>query len=99
MVTPAGLDVPVTVSVTQDALAGVQRQLHAALTRLSDGSARASALAQQTAWRADAAAHFHARAEAWRHDVSSATDAVEGLRDAVGSLRARLDAEAWRYGL
>jgi hypothetical protein len=95
MGTPAGPDI----AAAHDALAAVQRQLHSALTRLSDASAEASVLAQQTPWRTDAAAHFHVRADAWRRDVSGVTDAVEDLRDAVGRLRARLDAEAWRYGL
>lgn len=81
---------------TIETLASIQRQLTGALTRLDDVAARSAGVADQTAWRTDAAALFHVAAEAWRRDVVGLSGAVEAARDDVGQVRTRLEALTWR---
>ncbi|MGZ8804054.1 MAG: hypothetical protein ACXWZG_01965 [Microbacterium sp.] len=83
---------------TLETLASIQRQLADALARLADASARSAAVADQTAWRTDAATLFHAAADAWRRDVAALSGAVEAARDDVGRLRTRLEVLTWRVG-
>jgi len=82
-----------------EVLSMIERQLREAIVRLSDVSARAVRLADQTDWRTDAATRFHASAEAWRHEVGGLPARVEGANEDVARERARIEALAWRYGL
>lgn len=81
---------------TLETLASVQRQLGEALARLTDASARSAGVADQTAWRTDAATLFHAAADAWRRDVAALSGTVETARDDVERVRARLEMLTWR---
>ena len=81
-----------------EVLSTIERQLREAIARLSDASARAARLADQTDWRTDAATRFHVSADAWRHEVVGLSAHVEGANEEVARERAHLEALAWRYG-
>jgi ubiquinone biosynthesis protein UbiJ len=80
-----------------EALASLQRQLGEAVSRLEAAAARAIGLAEQTDWRTDAATLFHESAEAFRREVATLASDVEGARDDLGRIRARLEAQAWGW--
>ena len=81
-----------------EVLSTIERQLREAIVRLSDASARAARLADQTDWRTDAATRFHASADAWRQEVAGLSAHVEGANEDVARERSRVEALAWRYG-
>jgi uncharacterized protein YukE len=83
---------------TSDALSTIQRQLSEAISRLTDASARAARVADQTDWRTDAATRFHASADDWRRDVAALPDVVESAREEVARARTRFEALAWGFG-
>ena len=77
----------------------VQRQLGDAVGRLTDVSARAVGVANETDWRTDAATAFHSDADTWRRDVSTLSGAVDDARGEVGRLRSRIEEHIWRDGV
>ncbi|HEX7222667.1 MAG TPA: hypothetical protein VF231_05420 [Candidatus Limnocylindrales bacterium] len=91
---PCGPDAAQTLEI----LAAVQRQLAVAVTRLTDVAARAVSVADQTDWRTDAAAVFHANAEAWRRDVANLASDVAGARAHVAQDCARIEGRFWWWG-
>jgi hypothetical protein len=78
-----------------EALSTIERQLREAIARLSDVSARAARLADQTDWRTDAATRFHASADAWWHAVAGLSAHVEGASGDIARERARIEALTW----
>ena len=91
---PCGPDAAQTLEI----LAFVQRQLADAVGRLTEVAARAVGVAAGTDWRTDAAALFHANADAWRRDVAELADEVAGAAEHLGRDCARVDAQAWWWG-
>ena len=91
---PLDPDAPRKIAV----LSTIERQLREAIVRLSEVSARAVRLADQTDWRTDAATRFHVSADAWRQEVAGLSAHVDGAYEGVARERARIEALAWRYG-
>lgn len=91
---PCGPDAAHSIEI----LRAVRRELDDAVTRLSEVATRAVSVADRTDWRTDAAALFHANAEAWRREVTDLASDVAGAGDQVGRDCARIEAQVWSWG-
>ena len=80
-------------------LALARLQLLEAAERLAVAAPSAGRLVEQTEWRTDAAARFHAAVQTWRDDVLALSALVAAAADEAARVRERLTAQLWGRGL